>query len=70
MKKIVLFLAAFAMVGSTYALDGKCCKSKKEKCSKEKKEACEKGKGCCKKDKNHKDAKTSNVQTISTEATK
>ncbi|GAA4450980.1 MAG: hypothetical protein QM743_11510 [Chitinophagaceae bacterium] len=43
MKKVMLFLAAFAIAGSSFAFDGKCCKGKKEKCSKEKKE----GKSCC-----------------------
>jgi hypothetical protein len=51
MKKVTLFLAALVIAGSSFAIDGKCCKGKKEGCSKEKKEACAKGKGCCKKEK-------------------
>lgn len=58
----MLFLAAVAVAGSSFAFDGKCCKGKKEKCSKEQKEACEKGKGCCKKEgKEKKEKETSST---------
>lgn len=58
----MLFLAAVAVAGSSFAYDGKCCKGKKEKCSKEKKEACEKGKGCCHKEgKEKKEKETSST---------